>query len=273
MDGERGIRPSVRDFIYLLQKINSYQEAKWLVGEFSRLGKKTTKRMLEQMTYFAFSVDECLDLHKKLEGFKVKHFRKVRPEAAFSRLYIQLIIVSENRKQAEYFFQEARGKGIFLGKGHLDNAGDKDSAYLILQKWKKLCEVIKPDFNMEARLANISTEHLYQLSKRALHISRVRGVTFDVFTRNLYVALLAKRLASGKCQLCLEDAPFTDKDGVPYLEAHHIQWLSRCGEDTIENTIALCPNCHKKIHILDLQNDIQFLTKRNMYLMSQLVTK
>lgn len=25
------------------------------------------------------------------------------------------------------------------------------------------------------------------------------------------------------------------------------QWLSNDGEDTIDNTIALCPNCHRKM--------------------------
>jgi 5-methylcytosine-specific restriction protein A len=39
------------------------------------------------------------------------------------------------------------------------------------------------------------------------------------------------------------------------LETHHIKWLSKDGEDCIENTVALCPNCHRKMHILDLGDD------------------
>lgn len=42
---------------------------------------------------------------------------------------------------------------------------------------------------------------------------------------------------------------------MPYLETHHIVWLARGGEDTIFNTVALCPNCHKRMHILDLEAD------------------
>ncbi|MBC8673865.1 HNH endonuclease [Aeromonas hydrophila] len=44
-------------------------------------------------------------------------------------------------------------------------------------------------------------------------------------------------------------APFNRvSDGTPYLEVHHIQPLANGGEDTIQNTMALCPNCHRKRH-------------------------
>ncbi|WP_163591073.1 HNH endonuclease, partial [Klebsiella variicola] len=37
-------------------------------------------------------------------------------------------------------------------------------------------------------------------------------------------------------------------DGTPFLEVHHIEWLSNGGEDSVENAIALCPNCHRQAH-------------------------
>lgn len=80
------------------------------------------------------------------------------------------------------------------------------------------------------------------------------------FTRDPHVAELAKRRARGVCQLCGEAAPFDDKNGVPYLETHHIVWLSRGGRDLIENTVALCPNCHRRLHVLDAENDFTTLT-------------
>jgi 5-methylcytosine-specific restriction enzyme A len=46
------------------------------------------------------------------------------------------------------------------------------------------------------------------------------------------------------------------KDGEPFLEIHHIKWLSNGGDDSIDNTVALCPNCHRKMHALNLQKDI-----------------
>lgn len=79
--------------------------------------------------------------------------------------------------------------------------------------------------------------------------------TIKQYVRNEYVIEYAKRLANGVCQLCDQAAPFHDKKGIPYLETHHTVWLARGGEDTIFNTVALCPNCHKRMHVLDLEQD------------------
>lgn len=34
-----------------------------------------------------------------------------------------------------------------------------------------------------------------------------------------------------------------------------VEWLSRGGHDTLDNTVALCPNCHRKMYVLDLKVD------------------
>lgn len=87
------------------------------------------------------------------------------------------------------------------------------------------------------------------------------------YERNIWVAELAKRLAKGQCQLCLQPAPFKNTKGEPYLETHHIVWLSKGGDDTCENTVALCPNCHKKMHIVNNEEDIETLKNRNKELL------
>lgn len=43
-------------------------------------------------------------------------------------------------------------------------------------------------------------------------------------------------------------APFKRESGSPFLEAHHVRRLADGGEDTIENAVALCPNCHRELH-------------------------
>ena len=83
-----------------------------------------------------------------------------------------------------------------------------------------------------------------------------------VYARNRYVAELAKRRAGGKCELCRQPAPFTNASDEPYLESHHIVWLSRGGPDCPENTVALCPNCHRKIHIVNDAKDVRKLKRR-----------
>ena len=74
-------------------------------------------------------------------------------------------------------------------------------------------------------------------------------VLTTIFKRNPYVIAKRLEIANGMCENCKQPAPFNRKsDNTPYLEVHHRTFLSDGGEDTVENTIALCPNCHKKIH-------------------------
>ena len=95
-----------------------------------------------------------------------------------------------------------------------------------------------------------------------LHYTGMGSVSVSQFDRNPWVAEYTKRRADGHCDLCHEPAPFPGKDGTPYLENHHITWLSRGGEDSVLNTVALCPNCHRRMHVLDGDADKALLLKR-----------
>ena len=104
-----------------------------------------------------------------------------------------------------------------------------------------------------------------QVRYRAEHArvhSGVRKVSSKQYFRDPWVAENAKRLAGGFCQLCNQKAPFTNSKGDPYLEAHHIVWISKGGHDTVENTVALCPNCHRKMHVVNDPNDVDILQNR-----------
>lgn len=93
-----------------------------------------------------------------------------------------------------------------------------------------------------------------------------RTTVTTTYTRNPFVSEHAKIRANGNCQLCEKPAPFLNKNNEPYLETHHIVWLSKGGSDTIENTVALCPNCHRKMHKLDLEidrNKLMHIAKNN----------
>ena len=86
-----------------------------------------------------------------------------------------------------------------------------------------------------------------------------KQIISQAFERNAEVAKIAKACANGVCQLCRKPAPFIDKKGHPYLESHHVIWLSRGGSDSIDNVVALCPNCHTKMHVVDNLEDVNKL--------------
>ena len=87
--------------------------------------------------------------------------------------------------------------------------------------------------------------------------------TYEVVIKAHYrspkVAEDARKRANGICQLCGQPAPFNDASGRPYLEVHHVKWLSRGGSDTYDNVVALCPNCHSRMHVLDDSEDVEVL--------------
>lgn len=78
----------------------------------------------------------------------------------------------------------------------------------------------------------------------------------EVVQRSSIVANIVKERAAGVCQLCNKPAPFYNKNGEAYLECHHVEWIARGGADEVYNAVALCPNCHRKMHILDEPDDV-----------------
>lgn len=102
--------------------------------------------------------------------------------------------------------------------------------------------------NLEAKAKESSSE---QVSNRK--------VTSNVFVRNPFVTEYVKLIANGICGLCDQPAPFIDKSGKPFLHSHHVEYLANGGKDVIENCIAVCPNCHARIHALENPKDKQKL--------------
>ena len=69
------------------------------------------------------------------------------------------------------------------------------------------------------------------------------------YERNADVITEVLKRAGKNCERCKKEAPFIRrKDNTPYLEVHHKKLLSQGGDDTVENAIALCPNCHRELH-------------------------
>jgi len=87
-----------------------------------------------------------------------------------------------------------------------------------------------------------------RLAKAAKIPTKIPVISF-AYARNPDVVAEVLVRANGKCERCNQDAPFLrKKDHEPYLEVHHVIQLSHGGEDTVNNALALCPNCHRFLH-------------------------
>ncbi|MBR2660868.1 MAG: HNH endonuclease [Clostridia bacterium] len=118
-------------------------------------------------------------------------------------------------------------------------------------------ETVKMEEIEEQEAAKLSVEELLIRARNS------RSGPADTYTstsqqrrRNPLLQLAAKARANGVCQLCGATLGFKDKQGRPYLEAHHIVPLAEDGPDELSNMVALCPNCHRKMHVVRDQDDI-----------------
>jgi 5-methylcytosine-specific restriction enzyme A len=134
-----------------------------------------------------------------------------------------------------------------LGNGNLNNireivakfSGDDQDVALVFGEFERqVSAAMKLDSTERRNLAN---------AQKGKPEKKIASIT--VYKRNPYVAAEALLRANGTCESCGKSAPFKRlSDGTPYLEVHHKQRLADDGDDTIENVLALCPNCHRKSH-------------------------
>ncbi|HEX2533966.1 MAG TPA: HNH endonuclease signature motif containing protein, partial [Chitinophagaceae bacterium] len=81
------------------------------------------------------------------------------------------------------------------------------------------------------------------------HSPKRAGTNVAVYYRSPMVRAWILANAKGRCEACERDAPFCLPDEEPYLEVHHMLPLAQGGPDIVENTVALCPNCHRRVHL------------------------
>lgn len=98
----------------------------------------------------------------------------------------------------------------------------------------------------------LATASLDELRAVAM-MSQCKSVTPQVHktifrARSSAIRLYVLARTQGLCEGCGSNAPFVTPDGSPYLEAHHVNRLADEGPDHPNKVIALCPNCHSKVH-------------------------
>lgn len=102
-----------------------------------------------------------------------------------------------------------------------------------------VAEISTASLNEARKLAMdavIPPEHSGKLALKKVH-ARSKRIKSYVLMR-----------ANGICESCGQAAPFSRKNGTPYLEPHHINRLSDGGIDHPKYMGAICPACHREIH-------------------------
>lgn len=174
--------------------------------------------------------------------------------------FIELEALYEYRNYQALSLGRLREKGY---RGNMQGACRLDSFMPeLLEYIHRIDTTLRYDGESVKINQKISMQELKKLAEKdAEKNPREKMTKMKYRRRSPYIAAYVKRRAKGCCELCGKPAPFLDREGNPYLEIHHVVWLSDKGADSIENAAALCPNCHRKMHIVQASEDVLYLKK------------
>jgi 5-methylcytosine-specific restriction protein A len=177
-----------------------------------------------------------------------EHFKTNR--AVIENHDIPVVTFTRSSKSAPFIFRgifrytniirELDGSKAFILTAAVSNAENLYSDRSYVEK------------NLERAVSNAAKNsrelRLHRLSKSPKYPKKTI-VTSTAFERNPDVIAEVLYRAAGLCESCGKPAPFFRlSNGEPYLEVHHRIPLSAGGADTVENAVALCPNCHRRRH-------------------------
>lgn len=171
-------------------------------------------------------------------------------------------IINSGEKPIYTFVRETSSgwftyKGVFKYLGHVTDPDGK--------MWFQLAKADSPEAMFDTGAQASFEERVHQsrndsASDRKKRLKKAaknpkpkkRVISTVVYERNPDVVAEVLERANGYCEAkkCRNpEAPFRrKKDDTPYLEVHHVVRLADGGDDTVDNAIALCPNCHRHVH-------------------------
>ena len=141
-------------------------------------------------------------------------------------------------KFIEYYIEEDDKKWFRLTKEDINNIENT----ITIEQYNK-------EFEKSINKSKELTDE--ELNKNIDNLTKPQVITTvsKTYKRNPDVVVATLRRANGYCEKCGCKAPFIRmSDNTPYLEVHHKVALSEGGFDNLDNTIAVCPNCHRELH-------------------------
>ena len=179
-----------------------------------------------------FKIENQPNIEHILRNFSIKTKAKVLGRAFQGKSAVRKITIDEHN----------------ILQAYVKNLEDEVRARLI------------PEDKLEALLLNENDQNIYNYIKSipsGISEKRINYLYTKAPQRNARLVKLLQEMYSGKCQLCQWDPK--NNYGHSLCEAHHINWISRGGEDILDNMILLCPNHHSAVHRVDAVFDYKNL--------------
>jgi len=171
---------------------------------------------------------------------------------------------AENDKELHLFEAIGSGKVRYLGQAfylnhHLeerrDKADDLRSAIIFelevdpggAEATDEASTGVEPPTHRRLQSKPLDELRRLALQKASPSASTAERRT-NVHLRSEAIRTYVLKRARGICEGCEKEAPFVTRQRHPYLEAHHVSRISDGGPDHPAWVIALCPNCHRRVH-------------------------
>ncbi len=201
---------------------------------------------------------------QEIYAWFVQNYPKLDKDSV--RISINKLSINDNERKHQPSVEPGSGHDVFFKNKR--NKKNKKATYRLWDKEKDP----SPEYFGENLIDDVDKQYLELTDDPFIydqHSAKLRGkklnakgnkkpttkdVTISRFKRDPAVKATVEELANGICELCNNAAPFIREDGRPFLEIHHVQTLADGGPDTIDNAVALCPNCHRACHYSSIQN-------------------
>lgn len=185
---------------------------------------------------------------KSIKGKFGEHFKPNK--AIIENEGIPVVTFVRESKAEPFIF-----RGIFQYQ-QIVHDEDNNKAFILSKSTQDQLNLISTSqsvaADLEKSVADALSSSQAQRLARLAHAPKkptVIKVVTKAFARNADVIAEVLIRAGGACEACGKPAPFLRRsDNTPYLEVHHRVPLANDGDDSVDNALALCPNCHREFH-------------------------
>jgi len=243
---DKGVIEPIERGRYIFRDTNQRSGEKWSLGEL----EASVKAYLEMR-----------DLQDKTQGQKSIGSRS--PRQLIKKKYYEELgeFFGRNPKAFEYRMQNISYVLSLMGRDWISGLKPaKNVGTNVIDNIERLIHKLEDSPNPS--IAKFQSEiNQIRTSKNIPRPSGSKRPTKTVseitnYKRDQRIVAWILKESKGVCERCDKPAPFDKIDGDFYLEVHHLKHLADKGSDTLSNTIALCPNCHREMHYGENRNEI-----------------
>ncbi|WP_321313667.1 HNH endonuclease signature motif containing protein [Halarcobacter sp.] len=195
------------------------------------------------------------ELDESVKAYVDMRNKYLNDENFIKKKYYEELVEKFGRtiKSFEYRMQNISYVYTLMGRDYIPglkpasgvSPGQIDTIQKLITKYENFISRENLIFNSEIyKYENINEDTIPEGNK----IPKRENVEVTNFKRDPKVVAWILKNSKGICECCKKAAPFEKEDDSYFLEVHHLKLLSDGGSDTIDNAIAVCPNCHRELH-------------------------